>query len=157
MTKIIKTIYILFCMVLILSLSGCGDNKALDEYQEKMELFFEKLGDYDNAMNSLDPDLDSSISDMIYYLEGISEAIHEMAAYEVPDLDSFDGIEELAKQANEYMTEAVSLYREAYLASEYNDDLAEAAYENYERANLRLRYIVEILRGDIPEEIFVTD
>jgi len=149
-----KKLYIsvILCLILFFSLAGCGSDNYLDEYKAKMENFFEQLNDYDNAINSLDPYSASAVSDLLFYLDGVADAIREMASYDVPDV--FYGVDELARQANEYMAEAVSLYNEAFLAFEYNDNIAAAASENYERANLRLRYIAEILRGDIPEEIF---
>ena len=35
--------------------------------------------------------------------------------------------------------------------------LEDVARQNYERANLRLQYIISILHGDIPEEIVTYD
>lgn len=117
-----------------------------------METFYERLSDYDHAINALDPYSDSAIPKMLGYLDDIADMIKEMASYQVPE--HFYGVDELAKQADEYISEAVSLFNQAFLAAEYDDNIADAATENYERANLRLRYIAEILRGDIPEEIF---
>jgi len=148
-TKILLSI---LCLFLLFSLSGCGKDTALDDYKNKMETFFEQLSDYDGLINSLDPYSDSAVPDILNYLDGVALAVKEMATYDVPEV--FYGVDELARQADEYMAEAVLLFNEAFLASPYNDNIALAATENYERANLRLRYIAEILRGDIPEEIF---
>jgi len=145
-----KILSLIFISLLILT--GCATKDSLDDYKVKMDKFFEKMSDYDNAINSLDPDSDSSVADLLSYLDGIALAVSEMSHYHVPE--NFYGVTELAIQADEYMTEAVMLFRQAYQAYEYDENIAYAAKENYERANLRLRYIADILRGDIPEEIF---
>ena len=150
--KKIKALLITLCATITLSIAGCGEDTTLIEYKEKMEHFYEQLHYYGRDLDSLNPDSDTAIDEMLSHLEGISILIKEMATYEVPDV--FLGVEELAEQADKYMTESLRLYNEAFLAAEYNDNITEAAYENYERVNLRLRYIADILSGDIPEEIF---
>lgn len=147
---------VLVIIGILVFLMGCGrDNNYLEEYQERMERFYDTLSDYNTAINSLDPESDTAVSDLLHYLDGVAATISEMASYDVPDY--FHGVKELAGQADEYMAEAVSLYHQAYEAIEYDEYVAEAALVNYERVNLRLRYIAEILRGDIPEDIFVYD
>jgi hypothetical protein len=137
----------------LLALGACGKDRSLDEYREKMEAFFAKIEVFDNAINALDPEEDDAVDELLENLDGLAAAVKEMAGYKVPE--DFIGVAELAGQADYYMTEAVKLYREAYTAEEFNEETAWAALEHYERANLRLRYIAEILRGNIPEGIFV--
>ena len=55
------------------------------------------------------------------------------------------------------MSEAVSYYHMAYEGESFDSAAAEVAYQNYECANERLQYIVSILHGNIPEEIFTYD
>jgi len=156
LSKKIKFILYILCLILLFILIGCrgdGNNDtALNEYQAKMEFFYEHLNSYDRDLNELDPEKSTAVTDMLSYLDGIAALVKTMASYKVPEV--FVGVEELAKQADEYMTEAVRLYREAFTASEYDDNIAKAAQENFERANLRLRYIADILRGEIPEGLF---
>ena len=42
----------------------------------------------------------------------------------------------------------------AFEGEEYDASLADVAKQYYDRANVRLQYIVSILHGDIPEEIY---
>ncbi len=46
--------------------------------------------------------------------------------------------------------EALDAYQ-AYEAEEFNPNYEEAAREYYQRANIRLQYIVMLLHGEIPE------
>jgi uncharacterized protein YnzC (UPF0291/DUF896 family) len=136
-----------------LALTACGKDRYLDEYREKMERFFAQVAVYDEAINALDPEADDAVGELLGQLDGLAAAVKEMAGYTVPE--DFIGVAELAGQADYYMIEAVRLYREAYTAEAFDEETAWAALENYERANLRLRYIAEILRGDVPEGIFL--
>lgn len=50
------------------------------------------------------------------------------------------------------MSQAASLYREAYGGEEYNENVAAAAAEYYNRAIKRINYISEILQGEMPTD-----
>jgi hypothetical protein len=139
----------------LLSLSGCGNDDSLTEYKEKMEHFFDQMSYYNGVINAINPHDESAVSDFLGYLDSLQATINEMATYEVPE--EFHGVEELADQADFHMTEAVVSYHEAYAAEIYDEFIGESAKESYERANLRIRYIAEILRGDIPEGIFTEE
>ena len=56
-----------------------------------------------------------------------------------------------------YMSEAVSYYHMAYGGEEFDASLEDVARQNYEFANVRFQYIVSILHGNIPEEIFTEE
>jgi hypothetical protein len=113
-----------------------------------MDQFFAEIQNYNNLINAIDPDTDSAVTELLSYLDGVAGAIKEMAAYQVPP--HFSEVEALADQADALMSEALSLYYEAYTGEVYDNEKAEAAKVNYERANLRLRYIGELLRGETP-------
>ena len=89
--------------------------------------------------------------ELLAYLDELDSVTTQMAELEVPT--QFASVENLADEASENMTEAVQLYHQLYASEEYNEDLASGAYEYYERANMRIRYITDILHGDIPEEL----
>ena len=76
----------------------------------------------------------------------------QMASLTVPD--GFPGVDQLAAEASENMSQAVSYYHQAFEGEEYDASLADVAKQYYDRANVRLQYIVSILHGDIPEDIY---
>ena len=49
------------------------------------------------------------------------------------------------------MTEAGSLYHEAYEQASLDESLLMAAEENYSRAMKRVNYIAQLLQGQMPE------
>ena len=143
----------IFTLLFSLCFAACRPaDDGLSEYHFQMESFFEQLSHLGDSLDALDPEAPESAALMLHYLDEIAVLVHDMASYEVPDF--FPGVADLAEQADLHMMDAVSLYHEAYEAPVFNENIADAAYEYYERANLRLHYIADILRGDIPEDIF---
>ena len=132
-------------------LGGCGHDEALDEYKESMETYYEQIAAIDEGINSIDPSADPEGTQLLAYLDELDSVTAQMAELEVPS--QFASVENLADEASENMTQAVQLYHQLYESEDYNEDLASGAYEYYERANLRIRYITDILHGDIPEEL----
>lgn len=142
-------------LFLILFLTGCGKDKAVETYRTNMTQFFENVQTINDAINQLDPN-DENIGDQLLpLLDSLDKSFSQMASLEVPD--GFPGVKDLATDASKYMTEAVSYYHQAYNGEEYDKTSADIAYQNYQFANKRLQYIVQILHGDIPEEIFTYD
>ena len=137
----------------LLFLSGCQNNPELDNYKANMNQFFENIKVFDSAINAIDPSSESAASDLLNILDSMETSFSQMASLEVPD--SFPGVEELADEASSYMTEAVSCYHQAFEGETYSASMADVAKQNYDRANVRLQYIVSILHGEIPEEIYV--
>lgn len=144
-----------FISCVSLFFTGCGKSNEFDAYKANMNQFFENLRIYDSSINAIDPESDTAISDLLTLLDSMDQSFAQMASLEVPD--GFPGVAELAAEASEYMTEAVSYYHQAFEGEEYNAVFADVAKQNYDRANLRIQYIVSIFQGDIPEEIYTYD
>lgn len=146
MKKLRKLCFTLLCA---LFLTGCGEDEGLNEYKADMETFFEHIEEFNDNMNAIDVDQPDYLSQMLTYLDGLDAEMAWMAALEVPE--QFAAVESLADEASENMTQAVSYYHMAYEGEEYNENVEQAAKEYYDRANLRIQYIVTILHGEIPE------
>lgn len=154
-----RTVFARFAAVcvscLVILLTGCSENEELNTYKINMNQFFENVKIYDSSINAIDPESETAVAELLALLDSMEHTFSQMASLEVPE--GFPGVEQLADEASEYMTEAVSCYHQAFEGETYNSELADAAKENYDRANLRVQYILSILHGDIPEEIYVYD
>lgn len=146
MNKWNKLILCLFC---ILFLTGCGEDEALDTYQKEMETFFEHMAEFDENMNAIDVSQEDYVSQLLSYLDALDAEVAWMAELEVPE--QFSAVDDLADEASENMRQAVSYFHMAYEAEEFMPNYEEAAREYYERANLRIQYIIMLLHGEIPE------
>lgn len=142
---------VILCVVLLcgLWLSGCGEDETLTAYQEDMNTFFEHIADFNDGMNSIDASADDATQQLLSYLDQLQAEIAWMAELETPD--QFSAADSLADEADENMRQAVELYHRAYESDVYDEAAAQAAREYYDRANLRIQYIIMILHGEIPE------
>lgn len=137
-----------------LFMTACGNDEALDAYQEDMTAFFEHVAAYNDGMNSIDATSEDARTQLLGYLDQLRDEVTWMAELEVPK--QFSAVESLADEADENMKQAVALYHQAYEGDTYDEAVAEVAGEYYDRANIRIQYIITILHGEIPEGEGVT-
>ena len=130
-------------------LAGCGEDEQLTAYQEDMNTFFEHIADCNDGMNAIDASADDATEQLLSYLDRLQAEITWMAELETPD--QFSAVDSLADEADENMRQAVALYHDAYEAEIFDDVTAQVARQYYDRANLRIQYIIMILHGEIPE------
>ena len=130
-------------------LTGCGEDEALTAYQEDMNTFFEHIADFNDGMNAIDASADDATEQLLSYLDQLQAEITWMAELETPD--QFSAVDSLADEADENMKQAVAMYHNAYEAEVFDEVTAQVARQYYDRANLRIQYIIMILHGEIPE------
>lgn len=135
-------------------LTACGEDEELTAYQEDMTTFFEHVAAFNDNMNSIDASAEDAASQLLSYLDQLQSEFEWMAGLEVPD--RFSAVDSLADEADENMKQAVALYHQAYEAEVFDEAVAQAAREYYDRANIRIQYIITILHGEIPEGEGVT-
>lgn len=142
---------VILCVVLLCGLwmTGCGEDETLTAYQEDMNTFFEHIAEYNDGMNSIDASAEDATQQLLSYLDRLQAEITWMAELETPE--QFSVADSLADEADENMRQAVELYHRAYEADVFDEATAQAAREYYDRANLRIHYIIMILHGEIPE------
>lgn len=149
MSAVNKIVFL--CVVLLCGLwmTGCGEDETLAAYQEDMNTFFEHIAEFNDGMNSIDASAEDATQQLLSYLDQLQAEITWMAELETPD--QFSVADSLADEADENMRQAVELYHRAYEADVFDEATAQAAREYYDRANLRIHYIIMILHGEIPE------
>lgn len=147
--KKVKSVGLLILLLTLVcaSLTGCGSKKKqeLATYKASMETFCKNIAIIDGQINALDPSSDSSKTELLKDLDTLNDQFSQMANLTVPE--NFAGVEELADQASENMSNAVTYYHQAYDGDTFNQNYADAAAEYYRRANVRLKYILELLHG----------
>lgn len=142
-------LFILTASLTALGLTGCGGIDAADElstYQASMSTFCDNISYINDQINALDGTGESDVETLLKHLDTLDDQFSQMAELTVPD--EFATIDNLADEASENMSMAVSYYHEAYDSGTFNPNYADAAYEYYTRANVRLGYILQILHGE---------
>lgn len=142
---------VILCFVLLcgLFLTACGEDETLTAYQDDMNTFFEHIASYNDGMNAINTSDADAKEQLLSYLDQLQAEITWMAGLTVPD--RFSAVDSLADEADENMQQAVSLYHRAYESEFFDEGAAQAAREYYDRANIRIQYIIMILHGEIPE------
>lgn len=142
---------VILCTILLCSalLTACGQDEELTAYQTDMNTFFEHIASYHEGMNAIDASAPDAKNQLLSYLDQLQAEFTWMAELTVPD--EFSAVDSLADEADENMRQAVSLYHSVYEAEVFDEPMAQAAREYYDRANIRIQYIISILHGEIPE------
>lgn len=148
-----KLSILLILSIMITSLCGCAKNDELEAYKTSMSTFFTEISECNDSMNSIDPNADDAPAQLLANIDKLNESFSVMAALEVPE--DFKAVEALADEACDYMTKAAISYHEAY-DGDYNADAESTASQYYERAFVRIQYIIKILHGEVPEGEGVT-
>ncbi len=147
-----------FCLAVVLMapafLSGCGKDGELDDFYTAMDAFTIQANQDFEALSQLDPASETAVEDLLAAMDQLAASFETLS--EIPVPRQFSAMEDLADEASSYMTEAASLYREAYADGQYAENVAEAAQENYDRAVKRMEYISQILQGELPTDASIT-
>lgn len=146
----------LLCAALLGSvcLSGCreisDEEKELAAFSASVSDFADYIKEADRKINGLDVNQKESADELLQILDDMDAEFARFAALEVPD--QYKGVGDLADEASENMSLAVSYYHSAYEAETFDINYADAAYQYYERVMMRIDYMGRILSGEeIPE------
>ncbi len=134
----------------LMIMTGCGKktDPELGAYKESMTSFYSKLSSYDRQINSIDPESESAKYDLLEVLDEMNNSYSDMAQLQVPD--EFSGIADISVEAADYMDKANQFYHMAY-DNEFDEDSELLASQYYERANERVRIMLQVLHGEVPE------
>ena len=102
----------------------------------------------------MDAESEYAISELLGYLSDLEEEFENFSKLDFPE--EFDYLEGLADESSEYMTTAVSSYKEAYANDSYDEAKADYARENYSRAYKRIQIMISFLHGEEPTDIDLT-
>lgn len=140
--------FILSASLAAFLLTGCGSDTAdeLSTYQASMSTFCDNISYINDQINALDGTGESDVETLLSNLDTLNDQFSQMAELTVPD--EFSAIDKLADEASENMNMAVTYYHQAYDSGTFAPNYADAAYEYYTRANVRLGYILQILHGE---------
>lgn len=145
-----RKISILIGGLCLLLFTGCGGDEKLNTFHDEMDNFYNSLAGTVNDLESIDPQSETAVDDMLTDLDAMAVLFSDLAAIEIPA--EFESLSELPGEAADYMAEANRLYHDAYADGGYDDALAAAAGENYSRAMKRINYIAIILQGRLPDD-----
>jgi len=150
----IRIYTILIGIFTIFTLSGCGTDPELTKFKNEIDAFCTAISEIDTSINNVDAESEYAISELLGYLSDLEEEFENFSKLDFPE--EFDYLEELADKSSEYMTTAVSSYKEAYANDSYDEAKADYARENYSRAYKRIQIIISLIHGEEPDDVDLT-
>lgn len=148
-----KVIFLTILMsVFLFGCSNANDNeKALADFSAEISDFTEYIKDADAQIDSLDATDPSSIDSLLHILDDMDKTFQTFSEIDAPA--QYQDVENLAQEASENMSLAVSYYHAFFENEPFSAQDADTAYDYYTRAMKRVRYIGYMLMGgEIPEE-----
>lgn len=130
--------------------TACGEDPELTQFRNSIESFCTEISQIDTAINSIDASSEDAVTELLSCLDDLDAAFQGFAELDFPE--EFNYLEEIADQAGDYMTTAVSSYHKAY-GETYDEYTAAYASENYSRAYKRIQIIITFLHGETPEDV----
>lgn len=149
-----KVCMLLAAVCTVLLLTACGRDPELVRFQKSIDDFCTKVSEIDTSINSIDPDSDDAVEDLLNCLDELNLTFQSFAKLDFPE--EFDYLEDTAKEAGDYMNTAVENFHEAYSGNSYDESIAEYAQGNYNRAYKRIQIIISFLHGKTPEDVDLT-
>lgn len=141
---------ILLAGICLLMLCGCGGNPIDAKFNGEINEFCDNVSSIDARINAINVEAEESsiryaTSDLLSCLDELEVEFMKFSNIDFPE--EFDYLEDMAKEAGTYMTEAVASYHKAY-ENGYNENMEVYARENYSRACKRVQVILALLRGE---------
>ena len=151
-----KKIYLLLLSILItLTLSACGQNTTqIFAFQNELYSTVTKIEALHKELNNLDVTNSNAASNALNQLSKLNNALKDLADINIAD-EEFAFIADLAEEGSEYMSQAYKLFHEAYANDNFDEENADLAYKYLERATTRIRVIVSMLHGEVPDGVIV--
>ena len=150
-----KKFILTLLLTLSLSFSGCGRNtEEIVDFQNKLNTVVLKMERLDTELNTIDPTASDAVEIALDTLSELNVAFKELADIHVTDEEHLY-ITDLADEGADYMSHAYELFKKAYTQDSFDEDNAALAYQYLERATKRVRVIVTMLHGKIPEGVII--
>ncbi len=150
-----KKFILTLLLTLSLSFTGCGRNtEEIVIFQNKLNTVVLKMENLDTELNAIDPTASDAVENALDTLAELNTAFKELADIQVTDEEHLY-ITDLADEGADYMSHAYELFKKAYTKDSFDENNAALAYQYLERATKRVRVIVTMLHGKIPEGVII--
>lgn len=149
----------IFLLTLLFSLSltftACGRNtEEIMTFQNKLNTVVLKMEKLNSELNTLDVTVSDATETALDNLADLNTAFKELASINVTD-ENHMYITDLADEGADYMSHAYELFHKAYGQETFDEANAALAYQYLERATKRVRVIVTMIHGEIPEGVIL--
>lgn len=142
-------------LVSVLLLSSCSQNtEQIVAFQNELYATVNRIETLHNDLNQLDVTAYDAVDTALEKLSGLNAAFKELADIDIAD-EEYAYLSDLAKEGSDYMSQAYELFEKAYTAEPFDEANADLAYKYLERATTRIRVIVSMIHGEVPDGVIV--
>lgn len=143
-------------LICILTLTGCNskDSENILSFQNELNSVLAEIEYIHVKINSIDTTSADASDDALDYLSELNDAFADLAKINVTDDDHLY-IKDLASEGADYMSQAYELYQKAYGNDTFDENNADLAYKYLERATKRVRVIISMLHGEVPDDVII--
>ncbi len=139
----------------VLTLAACGQNtEEILKFQNELNDVIVQIESINNDLNELDVLSPDAAEVALSKLSELNDSFEALAAIKVTDPEH-SYISDLTVEGADYMAQSYELFEKAYGLENFDAENAELAYKYLERATTRIRVIVTMLHGEIPEGVVV--
>lgn len=150
-----KELLLILTVIITLTFSACGQNTdQIVAFQNELYSTVSEIESLHNELNNLDVTDSAASATALDLLSQLNLAFEDLAETNFVD-EEFSYLADLADEGAEYMSYAYKLYKAAYSDYGFDKENADLAYKYLERATTRIRVIVSMLHGEIPEDVIV--
>lgn len=151
-----KKLYLIVLLILsIFSFSACGQNTSeIVAFQNELNTTIIKIETLHNELNALDVTAPDASTTALDKLSDLNDAFEELSNVKIAD-EEYAYISDLAVEGSDYMSQAYDLFDEAYGSSNFDEANADLAYKYLERATTRIRVIISMIHGEVPDGVIV--
>lgn len=150
-----KPVLVTLLTIFTISLTACGgSSQKIVSFQNELNTVIAEMETIHNDLNNLDVTAPDAADTALEKLNDLDGAFKELKAIEITDTD-YAYITDLAAEGSDYMTQAYDLFTKAYQNDSVDEETADLAYQYLERASKRVRVIVTMLHGELPDDVIV--
>lgn len=143
-----KILLLLLSVIFAIGTIGCGvvEDPKTAKFENDIQSFCDEIAAIDANINNIDATSENATNELLDYLDQLDQSFRVLSNMSIPEEYAY--LEELTTEASTYMTTAVESYHEAFADNSYDENIAEYARENYERAYKRVTVMLKLLRGE---------
>lgn len=151
-----KLIIITLICLCTYTATACGvdNSEQILAFQNNLNTVVLKMEQLDTELNDLDVSASDAVETALNALNELNTAFETLADIKVSD-ENHAYITSLADEGAEYMAHAYELFQKAYTQETFDEANAKLAYQYLERATKRVRVIVSMLHGNIPDDVII--
>jgi len=151
-----KLLILALMAAFLLNATACSKKNTgeIVKFQNDLNIILTEISNIHENINAVDVNSENASKTILSNLSDLQDAFDDLSNLNITD-KKHSYITDLAKEGSDYMSQAYDLFKAAYKENTFDADSADLAYQYLERASKRIRVIVTMLHGDVPDDVII--